>query len=220
MSGDHPEWEHGVPDNKRDLRRIVSLRGITKLYHFTPLVNVSSILKNGLASREVLQDHSVEFLAPDRQRLDNCLNALSLSIHSVNKSLLMKKMREYGGDWPILEIDASVLWTHNCRFCWTNAASSEITNHRGFLGGRWGFEKMFEDRGISGSDLRSQRETYGRLANQPTDFQAEVQVLDPIDSNLIVDFTVKSPRVKLALEATMKSVGEYRPIVVNEKAFQ
>lgn len=207
-------------DYRRDIRRIAERRGITKLYHFTPLVNVASILKNGLASQNLLDAHGIKFMAPDHHRLDNRLDALSLSIHSFNKTLLMKKIAEYGGEWPILEIDASVLWTHACRFCWTNAASSEVAGHRAFLGGKWGFETMFDDRPVSLADSRSQRAVYGRMDNQPTDIQAEVQVFDPIDSDLVIDFTVRSESVKRQLEAVMTSVGEHRPIMVNEGVFR
>lgn len=206
-------------DYRREIRRIATARGIQKLYHFTPLENVASILQNGLASQNLLQAHGIAFTAPDQLRLDNCLDAISLSIHSFNKALLVKKGAELGGDWPILEIDASVLWTHRCRFCWTNAASSEIANHRGFLGGEWGLRRMFEDAPVSLSDPRSRREVYGRSDNQPTDNQAEVLVFDPIDSDLVIDFTVKSQRVKARLEAVMASVGEHRPVVVNEAVF-
>lgn len=208
-----------LQEYQRHIKRLAASRGIEKLYHFTPAGNAVSILKNGLASKQVLLEQGIDFYAPDQHRFDNCLDALSLSIHSVNEGLLKRKIGEHGGDWLILEIKASVLWTHSCRFCWTNAASSEVINHRGFLGGRWGFEKMFEDHPISALDLRSQRETYGRLDSQPTDNQAEVQVFDPIDSDLIVDVTVKNQRVKRELEALMESVGEHRPVVVFEEIF-
>jgi hypothetical protein len=206
-------------ENWKAIRAIAKRRGITKLYHFTPLDNVASILRNGLASQSLLRHHDIPFLAPDRQRLDNRLDALSLSIHSVNKALLIAYVARSGGDWAILEIDASVLWTHACRFCWTNAASSQLTAHRGFLGGTWAFERMFQDRPVSTVDLRSQREVYSRLDNQPTDMQAEVQVLQPIDSDLVIDFTVKSQSVKKRLEVIMATANERRPVTVNEFAF-
>lgn len=209
-----------MQDYQRDIKRIAAARDIQRLYHFTPAVNAASILKNGLASQQVLQAHGIDFYAPDQKRYDNRLGALSLSIHSVNESLLSRKIGEHGGDWLILELEASILWTHRCRFCWTNAASSEVTNYRGFLGGPWGIKEMFRDRSISALDTRSQREIYGRLDNQPTDNQAEVQVFDPIDSNLIVDITVKNTRVKRDLETLMDRIDERRPVVISERIFR
>lgn len=201
---------------QREIKRLASLRGVTKLYHFTPAVNAESILTNGLASQQLLQAHGIDFYAPDSYRFDNRLDALSLSVHSINAQMLAKKVKEHGGDWLILEIDASVLWTHDCRFCWTNAASSQIANCRTFLGGPWAFEEMFKDRPVNLADQRSRREVFGRATCQPTDDQAEVQVFDPIDSDLIIDFTVKSDRVKRSLESLMARLDEPRPIVVNQ----
>ncbi|WP_171049085.1 DarT ssDNA thymidine ADP-ribosyltransferase family protein [Rhizobium sp. MHM7A] len=208
-----------MKDYQREIEKLARSKGIEKLYHFTPAVNAASILKNGLASQQLLQAHDIDFYAPDQYRFDDRLSALSLSIHSINEALLKKKIAEHGGDWIILEIEASILWTHSCRFCWTNAASSEVANYRPFLGGPWGFEEMFKDRPVSAIDLRSQRDTYGKRKNQPTDIQAEVQVFDPIDSDLIVDLTVKNPRVKREMEALMERIGERRPVVINEQIF-
>ena len=185
-----------------------------KLYHFTPTVNLESILKHGLASQRLLQARGVNFFAPDRYRFDDRPDALSLSIHSINQGLLLAKIAEYGGDWAILEIEASVLWTHPCRFCWTNAAAAEVRDHTAFLGGSYGFQKMFSDRPVNVSDHRSQRETYQRRNNQPTDPQAEVQVFDPIDSDMIIDVTVKNERVKSQVQAMMLRIGEPRPVEI------
>jgi hypothetical protein len=193
---------------------------VEKLYHFTPAVNLESILRNGLASQRLLEAHCVSFFAPDRYRFDDRLDALSMSIHSINQALLLAKIAEHGGEWAILEIEASVLWTHRCRFCWTNAASADVTNYTAFLGGPYGFEEMFRDRPLNANDLRSQREVYARRENQPTDLQAEVQVFDPIDSDLIVDITVRNERVKRQLEALMDRIGEPRPVVICEQIFQ
>jgi hypothetical protein len=193
---------------------------VEKLYHFTPIVNLESILKHGLASQRLLEAHGVNFFAPDRYRFDDRPEALSMSVHSINQALLLAKIAEHGGEWAILEIEASVLWTHHCRFCWTNAASADVTNYTAFLGGPYGFEEMFRDRPLNAKDLRSQRETYNRRGNQPTDVQAEVQVFDPIDSDLIVDITVKSERVKRQVQSMMERIGEHRPVEICEQFFQ
>lgn len=205
---------------QREVRRLARERGVEKLYHFTPTVNLESILKNGLASQRLLEAHGVNFFAPDRYRFDDRPDALSMSIHSINRGLLLAKIAALGGDWAILEVDASVLWTHRCRFCWTNAASAEVAGYTAFLGGPYGFRKMFEDRTVNAFDLRSQRETYKRQENQPTDIQAEVQVFDPIDSDLIVDVTVKSDRVKRQVRSMMERIGEHRHVETCEHFFR
>ena len=147
------------------------------------------------------------------------LDAVSVSIHSINSWMFEAKKRDYRDDWLILELDASILWTHSCRFCWTNAATSEVRKHRGFLGGPWAFEKMFEDRPVSQIDDRSYRSEFQRAANHPTNESAEVQVLDPIAPELIIDVTVRNQRVKGELESAMKEVGQFRPIEIYEEVF-
>lgn len=201
---------------QRQIKRIAEFKGIQCLYHFTPAINAESILRHGLVSRQILEDRDLSFCATDQFRLDGRLDAISLSIQYINTEMLLRKVRELGGDWLIFEIDASVLWTHNCRFCWTNAASSEITNNRSFLGGPWALERMFDDKPVNMVDRSSFREKYERAPNRPTDEQAEVQVVDPIDPSLIVDVTVRSQLVKRKLEALMETVSVSRPVVVNE----
>lgn len=204
---------------QREIRRQAAMREITRLYHFTPARNARSILCNGLASRNVLASHDIEFFASDTMRLDEMLDAVSVSIHSINSRMFAAKKREYRDDWLILELDASILWTHSCRFCRTNAAASEIRKHRGFLGGPWAFAKMFEDRPVSQTDDTSIRSKLQRAPFHPTDESAEVQVLDPIGPELIIDVTVRNQRVKGELESVMKEVGQIRPIEIYEEAF-
>lgn len=202
-----------------DIRRGAAARGVKRLYHFTRAENARSILTHGLVSRNMLLDNEVEFFATDSMRLDGFLDAISLSIHSINTAMFDAKKREHGGEWLIFEIDASVLWTHSCRFCWANAATSEMRQHRGFLGGSWAFEQMFQDRSISLIDDRSYREAH-RASNQPTDEAAEVQVSDPIAPDLIVDVTVRNQAMKDRLDAMMQEIGQIRPIEIYADIFR
>ncbi len=208
-----------MQDYRRKIKEIAEGRGITSLYHFTAASNASSILCNGLASRQFLSDHGIDFHATDGWRLDGHLDAISLSIHSINMEMFHKKKRKLAGDWLILEIKASILWTHSCRFCWTNASSSEIKNERSFLGGPWAFGRMFDDKPVSLVDKSPFREKYERARCRPTDVQAEVQVFDPIDPSVIVDVTVKNEAVKRHLEGVMKDIGVVRPVAINESLF-
>lgn len=200
--------------------RAATDRGITRLYHFTPLGNARSILRNGLHSREALLASDVDFYITDPSRFDEHLGAVSLSVHSINELMFEAKNRDYRGQMIVLELDASILWTHNCRFCWTNAASKEIRDHTGYMRGPWAFSKMFEDRPVNSYDTRSFRSLYQRADCQPTDNQAEVQVYDPIEPELIVDITVGSQSVKEELEAWMTEIGTVRPVVVYEELFR
>lgn len=204
---------------QHDIRREVAWRGITKLYHFTPAANAQSILRNGLVSRDILLENDVDFFATDVMRLDDQLDAVSLSIHSINESMFDAKKRVSECEWLILEFDASILWTHTCRFCWKNAASSEIRQHNGFMGGPWAFAKMFEDLPIGLSNDRSYRRAFKRAACEPTDNAAEVQVFTPIEPDLIVDVTVRNQGVKNEVEALMHEVELVRPVVIHGEIF-
>lgn len=206
-------------NNSNKIQRIAAERGIKQLYHFTPIANAESILRHGLHSRQTLLTAGVDFHATDPMRLDEFEDTVSLSIHSVNKPMFDKKNGGYRGALMVIELDASILWTHRCRFCWTNAASREMRNHTGFIGGPWAFEKMFEDKPVSILDNTSARWMSGRQDCQPTDIQAEVQVFDPISPELISDITVGSHAYKRHLEALMNEIGLVRPIVVSEEFF-
>lgn len=202
-----------------DIRKEAVTRGISRLYHFTHAGNARSILSNGFLSRNVLLANGVDFLATDTMRLDDQLDAVSVSIHSINESMFAAKKREYGGEWLIFEINASLLWTHSCRFCWKNAATSEIRGKNGFMGGPWAFSKMFDDRAISSIDNRSYRGVFERANCEPTDNAAEVQVFDPIAPDLIIDVTVRSQRIKDELEVLMQEINHVKPVVVYEEIF-
>lgn len=205
--------------NSTKIRNAARRRGITSLYHFTPSANLESILVHGLVSRRVLDEHQVAYTYTDGWRNDGQPDAVSLSIHDINRSMLSQKLRNSRCTWVILEVDASVLWTHPCRFCWVNAASSEIVNHSGFIGGPWAFEKMFADCVVSGVDERSSRGVYNTRENLPTMNDAEVQVLAPIAPELIRDVTVAQDTNRAAIEAAMKAAGRILPIAVVPEVF-
>lgn len=210
-----------VQEYRKEIRRVATERGVSRLYHFTRAENARSILSHGLVSRDLLVANNVEFLVTDSMRGDNRLGAVSLSIHWINAAMFERKKREIGGEWLILEIDASILWTHSCCFCWANAASAEMRGYKArTLGGPWAFRKMFDDRPMNLADSRSYRDVYQRADNRPTDEAAEVQVLDPIAPELIIDVTVRNQTAKDWLEAVMRDVGQIRPVAIYADIFR
>ena len=152
-------------------------------------------------------------------RLDGNLDAVSVSIHSVNEHMFAAKRRGGSGEWAIFVLDATILWALSCRFCWKNAASKEIRNHRGFIRGPWAFRKMFEDRAISQMDGRSARTVWSRQAFEPTDGAAEVQVLQPVRPDLILGVIVSNRRAQAELEALMQNIDRVRRVEVQEQLF-
>lgn len=202
-----------------EIRDEARRRGVHQLFHFTLASNVKSILTHGLASQVVLEERGIPFIATDKMRLDDCLEGVSLSIHSINQSMFAAKKRANQEEWVILSFDASILWTHPCRFCWVNAASREIRNHPGFIGGPWAFRKLFEDRATSSIDGNSVRESRSREDYEPTENDAEVQVLSPISAELILGAVVRNDGVKEALEELLGDVGRAMPVIVFEEFF-
>ena len=202
------------------IRREAASRGITRLYHFTPTANGRSILCNGLMSRNTLVAQGSSFHVTDELRIDDNLDGISVSIHSINESMFRAKQRDFSDDWLIFELKASILWTHTCRYCWRNASSSENRKHKGFRGGHWAFEKMFEDRPVSSVDNRSYRGVCEIPNFKPTDNSAEVQIFDPIASDIIVDVTVRTQRIEDELDMLMREIDHVKPIVVNDGVFR
>ena len=205
---------------QQEIKQEAQGRSIAELFHFTPIGNLRSILFNGLASRNVLHENGIAFLSTDRLRLDGHLDGISVSIHSINESMFAAMRREYRYEWVIFGLRASILWTHPCRFCWSNAATKEIRNHSGSIGGPWAFRKMFDDRPVSLTDERSLRSVCLRGDFEPTDNAAEVQVLNSIHPDLILGVIVRNQEVKAELEDLIREIDRFRPVFVNEEAFR
>lgn len=205
--------------NSTKIRSEARRRSITSLYHFTPFPNLESILSNGLISTQILDQNQAAYFYTDDWRNDGQPGAVSYSIHDINRSMFSKKLRTSDCAWAILEVDASVLWTHSCRFCWVNASSGEMVNHSGFIGGPWAFKKMFADRIVSAFDKRSLREICSTPDNTPTMNDAEVQILEPVGPELIRDVTLAKESHRAAAESAMNAAGRVLPIAVVPDVF-
>ncbi|SMX31902.1 DarT ssDNA thymidine ADP-ribosyltransferase family protein [Actibacterium lipolyticum] len=202
-----------------EIREEAHRRGISQLFHFTPDVNVLSILQHGLGSRDLLDAHGVQYQQTKAWRLDDMDDAISVSIHSVNPKTFAEKRRHYSGEWVIFALDACILWTHECRFAWANAGSSEILDHSGFRGGPWAFREMFADREVSHGDQSSYRRHMERDPCEPTDGAAEVQVLEPIHPDLILAVIVKTDPFREMLEQKMCELECVKPVLAMPDAF-
>lgn len=201
-----------VEKYRREIRAIAAERGIKYLYHFTPDANLLSILEHGLHSRQTLLEAGVKFLVPDAYRMDGRAEAVCLSIHGINMDMLAAKRRDYP-DWAVLAFDASILWTHRCRFCWRNAASAEVARKKGFLGGPYGLELMFAEPSIGPNRLAQGLQPY-----EPTDPSAEVQVFDPVSPDLIRGVILEHEAHRTLLEPHVRKIGRAIELAV-EPAF-
>jgi ssDNA thymidine ADP-ribosyltransferase, DarT len=104
---------------------VITERNITRVVHFTPLVNLPSIAQLGLVPRGQLELLGIPFAKPDQQRLDGLLNHSCLSVGWHNSFMFHVKTGGNARGWALIEFSPSVLATRGCTFFPFNAASSE-----------------------------------------------------------------------------------------------
>jgi hypothetical protein len=155
--------------------------------HFTQADNIPGIVEHGLLSRARLQAlDEVSALATSGERLDREIHAISVSISAINAEMFWAKDRACGHPpWVVLLLDPSILWTQDCCFFWRNAASKEVREHSGFLGGPYGLRRIFEDVSFKWPP-ESHRTEAGVPHHLPTFSDAEVQVFNAIGPQRIM----------------------------------
>lgn len=181
----HDLKKHQAAERSR-IETLVSERGIQYLVHFTPVINLPSILGNGLVPRKTLEAHGTAFCHNDQIRKEGLKEANCLSISFPNYLMLYPNI---GKNLCLLALDPAILWELPCLFSPFNAASRCFSPHIELLQSYVGInalEQMF-------AGDRRNREAYGLLQSCTTDPQAEVLVVDTIPSSYIKG-VVFSPR--------------------------
>jgi hypothetical protein len=212
----------------------VMRRGITRVVHFTPSINLISIFgQEALLSREQLKRLTVEYpdlhLADyveinDQLRLDHLNDFLNLSIQHPNH-WLFKKFREscrnWCDSWCVIALTTECLWFADTMFSIGNAASSYSKRH-GINGLFTTFCSLFQDKVIAGNMYNQRVLTRTNLADcHPTDAQAEVLVKTHIPSNCITaiffETQEEASRSRAAISLFVKS--QLPQFVVNPQLF-
>lgn len=190
-----------------EIRDTAIARGVF-LFHFTQIENISGIVQHGLLSRRILAGPQYHAYGSDEYRLDGDDDAVSVSISRVNMAMFRsKRNKQRRSRWVLLVLDPEILWTHSCRFCWTNAGRREIKSKRGFRGGPWAFSKMFDG---------DAQERSGLEPWHPTDPEAEVQVLEAIAPQYIIAAIVESEGLVDYVQTTLNLLkGEPRPVFID-----
>ena len=157
-------------------------RKITKLFHFTHIDNLDSILRNGFQTRQYLDSNLQSYTPSDHDRLDGFLESLSFSIGRPNSLLLPYKNFQYEHKLVLLEVAANNLLTQSFGALPSNAARGyfqEIlsTDKSRFVGVR-GLQGMYLN-----EDLRKKASL---PIEEPTDPQAEILFFEPIESSKII----------------------------------
>jgi len=156
-------------------------KGIKKLFHFTHISNLESILLKGIQTRRYLDFSETSYKVTDPDRLDKFTESISFSIGEPNRLLLPQKIFTFENQLVLLEVSANSLLTQNFAAFPSNAASGYfqgeiINNPERYIGAR-GLEGIFLNR-----DLRNQAKL---PIDVPTDTQAEILFFQPIDPDKI-----------------------------------
>ena len=106
---------------KNQLEVFCKNRSIQKLLHFTHLDNLKSILKNGLLSRDELEQKEINYHCNDMFRYDNHTDAVCCSVSLPNLFMLFKIANIQMKPYVILELDSRIIWEKECCFFMENA---------------------------------------------------------------------------------------------------
>lgn len=152
-------------------------RKIEKLIHFTDHRNLESIKKYGLLPVERLKEKKIKYFFNDKDRLDNQLGGISLSVTKRNDHLLKAFNTREKRDWIEIEIDPEVASTRNCFFYFTNAANAVFKNTTNEMLSSFEYLELMFDEYITPHPNSPRSITYTRThknANETTDEQAEI----------------------------------------------
>lgn len=163
----------------RDFQNIADFlrrKGIKRLFHFTHIRNLESILLDGIRTREYLDASEMSYQVTDPDRFDNFTESISFSIGEPNRLLLQRKNFEFENQLILLEVSANSLLTQNFAAFPSNAAAghfqSEIQNNP---------NRYVGIRGLEGLYLNKELRNKTRIPiDVPTDTQSEILFFQPI----------------------------------------
>ena len=164
---------------KRQLYEVLEEQEIEYFVHFTNAKNLENIFKYGLLSVRDMKNKEIEFIHNDKERLDNKLGAICLSVSFPNYRMFSKYRYSSECDWVVLLIAPKQILELNCKFCVTNAASRKM-RRRISINPAFDFKNMFSE-----NMLTKSREMSRLPKNFTTDPQAEILVMDSIPINAI-----------------------------------
>lgn len=169
-------------DEVERLQNFILDRGIKYLLHFTPIVNLRSILRLGFVPRKFLDmpgiKEAIRPSFPDSLRLDGQRDCFCLSISWPNYKMFWMKRNNIPTDWVVIKLNVESITQYHCLYYKTNAASQESRKR-----GPGPIEEMFYDNGIRNQLCIEESYT--------TDPQAEVLSFSRISPECIEEIYVE-----------------------------
>lgn len=204
------------PDNI-EFKKEIEKRGIESLIHFTPTINLFSILENGeLMSRAKLENLDIEQFDildyvqfTDDVRYDD-KNYINLSLSAPNTFLFsrfrQKTKNDFTINWCVLKIDPKHIYDSDTLFSVTNAASNAAKRQFGISGDLEKFKMLFKER-LNINTFNGIRTLNRNSIHQkhPTDVQAEILVKDSIPIESIFAVCFESQEKMAEAKAAMSS---------------
>ena len=178
-------------------------RRIPKIFHFTPIENLASILELGILSRQKLIDEGIKFKPTDDLRLDGLPSGICFSISTPNMGLLKQKRNLAQNSIAVLECATHTLISFPFISFPGNAASSAFAEDK-----TENFHRYIGVEGLKNLFLNQEiRNRNGIAINQPTDNQSEIIFLETISNDRILKIHLPNQ-----LDATLeKSIAEIDP---------
>ncbi|MFK5937365.1 MAG: DarT ssDNA thymidine ADP-ribosyltransferase family protein [Sulfurimonas sp.] len=204
----------------------IAKRKIKYLIHFTPTINLYSILENKkIMSRAKLENLDIEqfdildyIKFSDNIRYDD-KNYINLSISSPN-TFLFSKFQSNSKDnpeinWCVLKINNKYIYENSTLFSVVNAASYSAKNQFGISKDFNAFKNMFMKE-VTYNNRCFNRVKYNLKDKYPTDIQAEVLVKDIIHSDDIIEVCFKNEEDLAQAKAAMNEFNTNNFIVDNK----
>ncbi|KAA3637513.1 MAG: DUF4433 domain-containing protein [Bacteroidetes bacterium] len=209
------------PNINCEFQKEINKRRINYLIHFTPTINLYSILEQGkIMSRAKLEGLDIEQFDvldyaqfTDTVRYDD-KNYINLSISSPNTFLFSKFRERTKNDitinWCVLKIDPKHIYEKGTKFSVTNAASN-AAKAIGITGDLEKFKMLFADR------INIPHGVRGRIKSEfPTNIQAEVLVKNNIPVDSIIEVCFESQESLAAAKAALYEFDTSKFVVDKE----
>lgn len=169
-------------NNKEQILAFAKERGIEHFIHFTNVLNLPSILSQGLLPRSTLDYNLCDYIHNDDLRLDGLEESISVSITSPNYKMFYKlRCDNPSQNWVVLVLDATQILNLDCAFCYTNAAHSSVSSISLSERRKYStFKTLFNEK-----QDKPSRSEMGLCSYEPTDPQAEILVFNSIPISAI-----------------------------------